>query len=39
MCFLSAALWLWRALELLGDNCGGDGWLDIYIFEDPLGLL
>ncbi|OLQ11172.1 hypothetical protein AK812_SmicGene5021 [Symbiodinium microadriaticum] len=34
MCFLSAALWLWRALELLGDNCGGDGWLDIYIFED-----
>ncbi|CAK9072509.1 Uncharacterized protein SCF082_LOCUS35655 [Durusdinium trenchii] len=34
MCFLSAALWFWRALELLGDNCGGDGWLDLYIFED-----
>eukprot|EP00435_Cladocopium_sp_Y103_P074394 s24_g48.t1 len=34
MCFLSAALWMWRALELLGDNCGGDAWLDMYIFED-----
>ncbi|CAJ1454296.1 unnamed protein product [Effrenium voratum] len=34
MCFLSAALWLWRGLELLGDDCGGDAWLDLYIFED-----
>eukprot|EP00931_Biecheleriopsis_adriatica_P048244 TRINITY_DN27879_c0_g1_i1.p1 TRINITY_DN27879_c0_g1~~TRINITY_DN27879_c0_g1_i1.p1 ORF type:complete len:1796 (-),score=448.97 TRINITY_DN27879_c0_g1_i1:65-5374(-) len=34
MCFLSAALWMWRALQLLGDNCGGDGWLDTYIFEE-----
>ena len=34
MSFLSAALWMWRALELLGDNCGGDAWLDMYIFED-----
>eukprot|EP00443_Scrippsiella_acuminata_P089336 CAMPEP_0115429882 /NCGR_PEP_ID=MMETSP0271-20121206/30752_1 /TAXON_ID=71861 /ORGANISM="Scrippsiella trochoidea, Strain CCMP3099" /LENGTH=1216 /DNA_ID=CAMNT_0002855081 /DNA_START=83 /DNA_END=3729 /DNA_ORIENTATION=+ len=34
MCFISAALWLWRALQLLGDNCGGDGWLEDYIFED-----
>eukprot|EP00927_Polykrikos_kofoidii_P083272 TRINITY_DN8491_c0_g1_i1.p1 TRINITY_DN8491_c0_g1~~TRINITY_DN8491_c0_g1_i1.p1 ORF type:complete len:1851 (-),score=371.48 TRINITY_DN8491_c0_g1_i1:296-5575(-) len=33
-CFLSAALWFWRALQLLGDNCGGDAWLDDYIFED-----
>eukprot|EP00929_Paragymnodinium_shiwhaense_P025650 TRINITY_DN15454_c0_g1_i1.p1 TRINITY_DN15454_c0_g1~~TRINITY_DN15454_c0_g1_i1.p1 ORF type:complete len:1851 (+),score=381.48 TRINITY_DN15454_c0_g1_i1:173-5725(+) len=34
VCFLNAALWFWRALQLLGDNCGGDGWLDTYIFED-----
>eukprot|EP00930_Biecheleria_cincta_P002849 TRINITY_DN10382_c0_g1_i1.p1 TRINITY_DN10382_c0_g1~~TRINITY_DN10382_c0_g1_i1.p1 ORF type:complete len:1759 (-),score=371.24 TRINITY_DN10382_c0_g1_i1:14-5290(-) len=34
MCFLSAALWMWRALQLLGDNCGGDGWLDTYVFEE-----
>ena len=34
MCFITAALWFWRALELLGDNCGGDGWLEMYIFED-----
>ncbi|CAE8593763.1 unnamed protein product, partial [Polarella glacialis] len=34
MCFMSAALWMWRALQLLGDKCGGDGWLDNYIFED-----
>lgn len=34
MCFISAALWFWRALQLLGDNCGGDGWLETYIFEE-----
>eukprot|EP00441_Pelagodinium_beii_P011289 CAMPEP_0197696034 /NCGR_PEP_ID=MMETSP1338-20131121/116043_1 /TAXON_ID=43686 ORGANISM="Pelagodinium beii, Strain RCC1491" /NCGR_SAMPLE_ID=MMETSP1338 /ASSEMBLY_ACC=CAM_ASM_000754 /LENGTH=214 /DNA_ID=CAMNT_0043279087 /DNA_START=12 /DNA_END=653 /DNA_ORIENTATION=- len=34
MCFLNAALWMWRALQLLGDNCGGDAWLDTYIFEE-----
>jgi len=33
-CFMSAALWFWRALQLLGDRCGGDGWLESFIFED-----
>lgn len=33
-CFMSAALWFWRALQMLTDNCGGDAWLETYIFED-----